>query len=44
MPHQDTEGNMVEGYFVRSRMKQGQWVITSAGASVVAEQSCGASS
>lgn len=44
MPHQDTEGNMVEGYYVRSRMKQGQWVITSADASVVAEQNCGASS
>jgi hypothetical protein len=43
-PYQDPTGNMVEGYYVRSRMKQGQWVITSADASVVAEQNCGASS
>ncbi|MDP3641390.1 MAG: TraV family lipoprotein [Alphaproteobacteria bacterium] len=43
-PYQDPSGNMVEGYYVRSRMKQGQWVITSADASVVAEQNCGASS
>lgn len=43
-PHQDTQGNMVEGYYVRSRMKQGQWVITSAGSSGSAEQNWGASS
>jgi len=43
-PYQDTQGNMVEGYYVRSRMKQGQWVITSSGASVAVEQNCGASS
>ncbi len=43
-PYQDGEGNMVEGYFVRSRMKQGQWVVTSAGSSVLSEQNAGASS
>ncbi|PIZ32894.1 MAG: hypothetical protein COY39_04225 [Alphaproteobacteria bacterium CG_4_10_14_0_8_um_filter_37_21] len=44
-PYQDTAGNMVEGYYVRSLMKQGQWVVTSAaGASNTSEQNCGVSS
>jgi len=42
-PYQDTAGNMVEGYYVRSLMKQGQWVVTStADASKTSEQNCGA--
>ena len=45
MPYQDTQGNMIEGYYVRSLMKQGQWVVTSAaGASNTSEQNCGVSS
>jgi len=43
-PYQDQTGNMVEGHFVRSLMKQGQWVVTSAGYSVPSEQNAGASS
>ena len=41
MPYQDTKGNMVEGYYVRSLMKQGQWVVTSAGD---CSQNCGGTS
>lgn len=38
-PYQDSACNMVDGYYVRSLMKQGQWVVTSsAGGS---SESCG---
>jgi hypothetical protein len=40
-PYQDAQGNMIEGYYVRSLMKQGQWVVTSAGD---CSQNCGVSS
>ena len=41
-PYQDTAGNMIEGYYVRSLMKQGQWVVTSSsGAPNTSAHSCG---